>query len=212
VDVFFSPVSLILTFYRRPSKILASFLSQNLLPCWKHVKTCAWMTLHTRSGGPYPNGAANGVRTQIRIRLRVVRREGVILNGGNSVDCRLVRLTRFPYKRGPDMWGFTVPLSTFESFIGMTPTKLSIFSKPKCSPSPATKKKREVMVHHIWVDQIFGKIGEESILLSVDFGNAFPIKDFLFGNFHLKRPTDSKGKFLSEWVTGDKLFHRLKRS
>jgi hypothetical protein len=24
------------------------------------------------------------------------------------VDCLLVRLTRFPYKRGPDTWGFTV--------------------------------------------------------------------------------------------------------
>jgi hypothetical protein len=29
-------------------------------------------------------------------------------NGGDSVDCLLVRLTRFPYKRGSDTWGFTV--------------------------------------------------------------------------------------------------------
>jgi hypothetical protein len=76
---------------------------------------------------------------------------------------------------------FSFPVHILSS-IGTTPTKLSIFSKIK-TPSPA-KKKREQVTHTIFVYEIFGKIGEELLLLSVDFGNAFPIKDWLFQNLH----------------------------
>jgi hypothetical protein len=55
------------------------------------------------------------------------------------------------------------------------------------------------VTHPIWVYEIHGKIEEETFLLSADFGNAFPIKDYLLNNPH--HPTkfftlqDRKTKF-----------------
>jgi hypothetical protein len=70
--------------------------------------------------------------------------------------------------------------------------------KPKASPSPA-KKKKEVPPHMIYIYEIYGKAGEETFLLSADFGNAYPIKDSLFNNsfFPTKFWTavDRKAKF-----------------
>jgi hypothetical protein len=67
--------------------------------------------------------------------------------------------------------------------IDATPKKLSIFKKPKLSHLLPIKK-REIVIHPIWLYEIHGKIEEETFLLSADFGNAFPSKDYLLNNPH----------------------------